>query len=172
MNVFFHTVTAIGIATSLTDTQLLPANAPIKKTLPTVFFAFVVGIIGHGALDYIPHCYPVPSKMDVILGLFIIIACIWKCQNSYRLILFASFVGSIFPDLVDLSPAILHKYIGTPIPTTAKLFPWHWHEYSGSIYTQNCDVSTFNHILVLLTVSVVCWFRRKDLKVILKFAAK
>ncbi|MGB1242831.1 MAG: hypothetical protein ACPG49_09940, partial [Chitinophagales bacterium] len=146
MNVFFHTTTAIGIAIALTDTQRLCPHTPIKNTLPTTFFAFVVGIIGHGTLDYIPHCYPIPSKVDVILGLFIIVTCIWRSQHTYRLILFASFVGSIFPDLIDLSPAILHKYIGTPIPTSTKLFPWHWHEYSGSIYTQNCGVLTFNHI--------------------------
>ncbi|MGB0931163.1 MAG: hypothetical protein ACPGVB_10325 [Chitinophagales bacterium] len=166
MNVFFHTTTAIGIAIALTDTQHFHSNTPIKNTFPIAFCAFVVGIIGHGALDYIPHCYPIPSKADVVFGLFIILICLWRSHNTYRFILFASFVGSIFPDLIDLSPSILHKYIGTPIPTTAKLFPWHWHEYSGSIYTQNCDVSTFNHILVLITVTIICWFRRRDLKVI------
>lgn len=162
MNVLFHTTTAIGITVLLSDTRTTHSKTSIKSTLPTAFTVFVVGIISHGALDYIPHCYPIPAKIDVILGLIMIIAGIWKSEKSYRLIVAASFLGCIFPDLVDLAPAILHKYIGTPLPDLEKLFPWHWKEYSGSIYTSDCSVSTFNHILVLLIVAVFCWFRRID----------
>ena len=64
---------------------------------------------------------------------------------------------------MDLLPAILNKYVGLHLPIIDKIFPWHWHDYSGSIYTQNCGVSTFNHILVVLTIAVICWFRRVDL---------
>ena len=77
---------------------------------------------------------------------------------------------SIFPDLIDLGPAIANKIFGINLPILEKLFPWHWPHYSGSIYTNNCGVSTLNHFLVVFTVVVICWFRRKDLKTIFKLA--
>ena len=141
MYVFFHTATAIGVAVLLTDTEKLKPNLAVQKTFLTAFFAFVIGLISHGILDYVPHCYPIPSKIDAFVGLSIILGFTFLAQKTYRLIVFCAFVGCIFPDLVDLLPAILNKYLGLEIPIAEKLFPWHFHEYSGSIYTKKCSVS-------------------------------
>ncbi len=164
MNVIFHTTTAISVAVLLTDTKRIEQSTTSRNVIWTSIFAFTVGHISHGALDYIPHCYPVNSKLDAIIGLTMILTTTWLTNKRYRLIMGLSFLGCIFPDLVDLSPGIINKQLGLSLPTIDKIFPWHFHDYSGSIYTDNCNNSTLNHILLLLTIGVVCWCRRTDLK--------
>ena len=104
------------------------------------------------------------QKIDAFLGLIIIFLTIFLTNKRYWLIVTLSFLGSIFPDLVDLLPAILNKQLGFNLPEMGKIFPWHWRSFSGSIYVKNCQISTLNHVLVLLTVSFVCWLNRMDFK--------
>lgn len=162
MNVLFHTTTAIGVAVLLTDTNRLQ-TAPAKKILATGVFAFLLGILAHGALDYVPHCYPLPSKVDAVLGLAMILGLLWRTNPPYRLVMGLACLGCVFPDVIDLSPAILNKYAGFSLPVYGNLFPWHWKAYSGSLYTADCSVSTANHVCVVFMVATVCWFRRSDM---------
>jgi hypothetical protein len=166
MNIIFHTTTAISVAVLLTDTKRIEQTTTSKNVIWTSILTFTVGLISHGALDYIPHCYPINSKLDAIAGLIIILTTTWLANKKYRLIMGLSFLGSIFPDLVDLSPSIINKQIGLSLPTIDKIFPWHLHNYSGSIYTGDCDNSTLNHILLLLTICIICWCRWTDVKTI------
>ncbi|WP_115373922.1 hypothetical protein [Adhaeribacter pallidiroseus] len=152
----------IGIATILTDTKKTSPEAKLTDTLKIEISAFIVGIISHGALDYIPHCYPINSRVDVILGLAFIIVLTLLANNKYKGIIGLTLIGCIFPDLVDLSPAIINKNLGFNLPILDKVFPWHWHVYSGSIYNYSCGVSTINHLLVIVAVGIVCWYRRAD----------
>jgi hypothetical protein len=168
MNVIFHTTTAIGVAVMLTDTKRIELSTTSKSVIGTSVLAFTVGLISHGALDYIPHCYPINSKLDAIAGLTMMLATTWLTNKKYRLIMGLSFLGCIFPDLVDLSPSIINKQLGISLPTIDKIFPWHLHEYSGSIYNDNCDNSTLNYILLLLTICIIFWCRRTDIKIIFK----
>ncbi len=164
MNIVFHTTTAIGIAVLLTDTDQFPPKSPLQRVCLTATMAFVVGVISHGALDYIPHCYPFLAKIDVLLGIGMIVGMTYFSKPNYRLVVFASFIGCIFPDLIDLSPAILNKYLSLDLPILEKIFPWHWREYSGSIYNGNCGVSNINHLLTVFVVGLICWSRKKDFK--------
>jgi hypothetical protein len=171
MNVLFHTITAISVAVLLTDTKKIELSKTSRIVVITSISTFALGIISHGVLDYIPHCYPINSKLDVIASLASIVATLWFTNKKYRLIMVLSFLGSIFPDLVDLSPSIINKQFALHLPIFEKLFPWHLHKYSGSIYTGDCNNSTLNHILLLSTVFIICWFRKTDLKAILKKSA-
>jgi len=170
MNALFHTATAIGVAVMLTDTKKMELTTSAKPITITSIFAFIVGIISHAALDYIPHCYPINSKLDVILGSLLIGIMLWFANKKYRLILALSFLGCIFPDLIDLLPSIINKQFGLNMPTTNKIFPWHFPSYSGSIYNNNCSASTINQTLLICTICIVCWFRQTDFKVM--FAKK
>ncbi|MFB8787050.1 hypothetical protein, partial [Pasteurella multocida] len=67
-------------------------------------------------------------------------------------------------DLIDLSPAIINKQLGWNLPIFDKLFPWHFKKYSGSIYTDDCIISTINHIAFVIVVSVICWYKRSIMK--------
>jgi hypothetical protein len=163
MNVIFHTTSAIGIAVLLTDTKAIATATINKKVIETGIFGFLLGLLSHGVLDYIPHCYPINSKLDAVAGLIMIIALVGLTNKRYRPITGLSFLGCIFPDLIDLSPSILNKHLGLSLPIMNKIFPWHWHEYSGSIYEANCAVSTVNHLFVISTVIIGCWSRRTDL---------
>jgi hypothetical protein len=160
MNVIFHTTAALGITVLFTKTDEIDNSVKTKNIVETSILVFGIGIISHGILDFIPHCYPINSKLDVILGLIIIATTIWFIKKRYRIVAISSFIGSIFPDLVDLLPSILNKQIGFNLPIKNKIFPWHWHEYSGSIYTNNCNISTINHILLVLIVSLICWYKK------------
>lgn len=162
MNVIFHTATAISVAVLLTDTKRIENSTTLKKVVWTSILAFVVGLISHGALDYIPHCYPINSKLDAIAGLTLILTTSWLINKKYRLIMALSFLGCIFPDLVDLFPKIMNQQLGLNLPTINKIFPWHLHDNSGSIFNDNCNNSTLNHILLILTICIVCWCRRTD----------
>ncbi len=164
MNVLFHTTTAISVAVMLTDTKRIELSKTSTNAVWTSVLAFIVGLILHGALDYIPHCYPINSKIDTIAGLALILTTIWLTNKKYRLIVGLSFLGSIFPDLVDLSPHIINKQLGLSLPTFKIIFPWHLHKYSGSIFNDNCDNSKLNHLLLIFTISIVCWCRQTDLK--------
>ena len=164
MNVLFHTTVAFGVAVLLTDTNRVRPNAIVKDSLITGLIAFAIGIILHGVLDYMPHCYPIDSKVDAILSFIIIAILIYLTNKRYRLITGLAFFGGIFPDLADHSQGILNKYFGLNFPIGDKFFPWHWQEYSGSIYNSNCGISTLNHILIILTVVGFCWVRRTDMK--------
>jgi hypothetical protein len=166
MNVIFHTTTAISVAVLLTNTNRIKHSSSSALIYWTSFFAFTVGLISHGALDYIPHCYPINSKVDAIAGLTMILITIWLTNKKYRLIMGFSFLGSITPDIIDLSPNIINKQLGLSIPIIDKIFPWHFHEYSGSIYSGNCNISTLNHMLLFLTISIVCFCRWSDVKII------
>lgn len=162
MNVLFHTTAAIGIVAMLTDTRTKNRTAT-QMILPGIL-VFLVGIASHGALDYIPHCYPIHSKVDAIAGLIVMITLTMISRKTYRPIVALAFLGSIFPDLIDLSIPIINKYLPVNLPETQKLFPWHWEEYSGSIYVTDCRISTVNHFILLVTVTAICYCRKKDIK--------
>jgi len=168
MNVIFHTTVAISVVILLTDTKRIEQSTTSKNFIWTSILAFTVGLISHGVLDYIPHCYPVNSKLDAIAGLTMILTTTWLTNKKYRLIMGLSFLGSVFPDLVDLLPSIINKQLGLGLPTIDKIFPWHLHDYSGSIYNSNCNNSTLNYMLLILIICIVFWCRRTDVKAIFK----
>jgi hypothetical protein len=128
-----------------------------------VLLFFFIGIAAHGILDYVPHCYPINSKIDVILASIIISASIFLSSKNYRLILAFSLFGNIFPDIIDLSPAIINKQLGLNLPIFENFFPWHWHEFSGSIYTDSCHLSSIIHISLSFILLSIFYFNRISL---------
>lgn len=161
MNIFFHVVTAVGVTAALTDANRIESG---KDSLKIGLLSMFCSCIIHGIIDYVPHTYPFSPKLDVAISLIVIIILIWRVNRKYRIILSLAIFGSILPDLIDLLPSILEKYIGLSLPVYNKVFPWHWAEYSGSIFGKSDVVSDINHILVLTIICVVCWCRRTDLK--------
>ena len=166
MNILFHTTAAIGLIATLNETS--SGEYSNKKKMVLGLICFAIGIVSHGALDYIPHCYPINPKVDVIIGAIIIGTVTLLSKPKYRLIVGLTFLGNIFPDIIDLSPQILNKYLELSIPLNDKIFPWHWEKYSGSIFIDDCKTSTLNH-LILITVTVsICIMKKNNLKNIFK----
>jgi hypothetical protein len=168
MNVVFHTLTAVAIAVVAIDTGIPDKRIITKWHIKTGLLAFILCVMSHGVLDYMPHCYPIPSKIDVFAGLLMILTVTWLTNHSFRPIMLASFVGSVLPDVIDLLPAVLNKHMHLNLPILNKCFPWHWKIFSGSIYTKDCMVSTLNHIGLILSIIVILWFRQNDVKIIFK----
>jgi hypothetical protein len=164
MNITFHTITAIGVAVLITDTSKTENHFPLENKFVLGFSAFFLGIISHGILDYIPHCYPIKSKIDILLGFIIICVGIFFTNRKYRFITALAFLGCIFPDLIDELPRIINKYFGLHLPVHRNYFPWHWKRYSGSIYVKPNMVSALNHIALILTVCLICYLRKNDFK--------
>lgn len=163
MNVLFHTTTAIGIVVLFTNTKKIEHP---KDVLSTSLIVFITGILSHGILDYIPHCYPIPSKLDVLLGLIMILTGVLLSNKRYRIIVALALLGCIIPDLIDLSPAIINKQLGWHLPIFNKLFPWHSKTYSGSVYNGQCTVSNINHTVLVALIGIVFWFRRTTMNFI------
>lgn len=163
MNVTFHTLTSLAVAAALSARQ--------TKSVSNEMFAFsdvsllIVGFIGnlllHGLLDYLPHSYPIKSAVDVVLSLGLFGVGLVLVRKPYRLLVAACFLGGIFPDLVDLGPAILNKQLGWHLPVV-KIFPWHWRQYSGSIYDGSRKLdSLVAHVVVIgASLSILYLFRR------------
>ncbi|MCB0840606.1 MAG: hypothetical protein KDE26_09975 [Bacteroidetes bacterium] len=157
MNVLFHIAAGTAIIANSSKEETLSSKDQLTKT----FTGFTLGVISHGILDYSPHCYPVNSKVDVIVSLIIIIALILLSQKVWKFIVGGTLFGCIFPDLVDLSPGMINSLFGMHLPTFPPVFPWHFPEYSGSIYSGDCDVSFVNHLLTLFVCGGMVWLNRK-----------
>ena len=147
MNVIFHTLASVATAAVL-STQLKEKKLINSTGLTILVIGFTTGILLHGLLDWMPHQYPLPSVLDVVVSLILFSIIFMLAHNEARWILFACFLGAIFPDLVDLGPAILNRQMQLHLPTV-KAFPWHWKEFSGSIYDGSQRwLSLANHMLV------------------------
>ncbi len=169
MNVLFHITAAVGVAVMLTDTDKIKPGNTLVQNSRTMLSVFAGGIISHGAIDYIPHCYPVNSKADIVCGFILICTLLFLTRTGFRMITGLAIFGGILPDLIDLGPAMMNGILNTNLPVFPKIFPWHWKVYSGSVYTGNCNVSTFNHFLLLLMVAFICLLRKKDFLSIFRF---
>lgn len=161
MNIFFHTAMSVSIAVMLCDTH--HAN---KKNFTICFIAFIVGVIAHGILDYVPHGYPIPTIIDILFSVLFIGVLFWRISTDFRLLLLSSFAGSIFPDLVDLLPKLLDKYLHTTIGHNNNIFPWHWSQYSGSIYGGHYQVSYLNHISIMIIIFIILFLNKNKLKLL------
>jgi hypothetical protein len=153
MNVTFHTIIGLATAAVLSSRQKKTDSSRFfaSSDIPVLATGFVIGILTHGLLDYLPHAYPIKSAVDVALSLALFSIMLLFVRKRHWLLLGACFVGSLFPDLVDLGPAILNKRLGWSLPVV-KIFPWHWRQYSGSIYDGSRRVeSLLYHLLVVGT---------------------
>jgi hypothetical protein len=147
MNVVFHTVASIATA-SVLSAQLQQKPLTSTAGLTVLAVGFGAGVLLHGVLDWSPHQYPLAAAVDVIVSLIFFAVVFLLAHNEARWILSACFLGAIFPDLLDLGPAILNKQMQLNLPTV-KIFPWHWKQYSGSIYDGGRQwLSFLNHLLV------------------------
>jgi hypothetical protein len=124
---------------------------------------FVAGIVEHGVMDYVPHSYPIPSAVDVVISIALFMVAVAQTKPQFRVLVTACFIGSIFPDLVDLGPRILNHHLGWALPTVS-IFPWHWPQYSGSLYdgAMRAQSAVSHGIVIGLCVSL-CWFYRHSL---------
>ena len=122
-----------------------------------------MGVILHGVLDLVPHSYPIRSDVDVVLSLALF-ACAMICAKRQNLILLAAcFLGAIVPDVVDLAPAIVNHHLGWSLPVV-KLFPWHWHRYSGSIYDGSHAAESLSlHLVVVALCAIFLYANRRSL---------
>lgn len=164
MNVTFHTLAALATVAVLSP-KIKPQNVfsvPSLKEFAVLALGFAAGIAIHGILDYTPHNYPLPSIIDVFLSLFLLALWLVIVKPHLRLLTLVCFIGGIFPDLVDLGTAIINKRLGTNLPVV-KIFPWHWADYSGSVYDGSHPIeSVVYHSAVVAAFAVVCYLLRKS----------
>lgn len=165
MNVTFHTTVALATAAFLSSTQSRPASGgtAARPSLLIAVIGFVAGVVEHGVMDYVPHSYPIPSGMDVVFSIILFTVAVALTKPQFRVLVTVCFIGSIFPDLVDLGPPILNRHLGWSLPTV-KIFPWHWPQYSGSLYHGAKKLQSVVSHSVLIGVCVsLCWFYRHSL---------
>jgi len=154
VNVTFHVLAGIGVAASLS-----PREPTVPKIAMVAGFASTICL--HGLLDYLPHSYPIKSSIDVALALLLFGTGLSLAKPHVRPLLVACFLGSILPDLVDLAPGILNRHIGLDMPEV-KLFPWHWRQYSGSIYNGSRTAESMAAHLVVSAIARFLIWRARD----------
>lgn len=162
MNVTFHTLTALATAAFLSSRDVNPAPRQFTHDrLLIQAVGFATGVLVHGMLDYVPHSYPIQSGLDVVISLTLFAVAVIFAKPRHRALVGACFLGSIFPDLVDLGPAIVNKSLGWSLPVV-KIFPWHWPQFSGSVYDgRKAIVLLLCHLVVVgLSVSALYVYRR------------
>lgn len=154
MNVTFHALSGLAVAALLGSKQRETGSVHLftRSDLSLLASGFVAGVALHGVLDLLPHSYPIKSSVDVVLGVALIFIAISTVRSRHVYLLGACFFGSLFPDLVDLAPAIVNKHFGLSLPVV-KLFPWHWPQYSGSIYDGSRSAESLSYHLLVVGVS-------------------
>ena len=137
----------------------LQASGRDTPFLPVI--GFIIGVFLHGLLDYVPHSYPIDPRLDVPLSLALASLAIVLSKPKNRFLVLVCYLGSIFPDLIDLGPAVINKSLGWSLPTV-KIFPWHWPRYSGSIYDNSRSLESliFHIVVVALSIGLLYGYRR------------
>ena len=154
MNVTFHVLTGIAVAACLS-----PRQPSVKITSVIAGFGTTVAL--HGLLDHLPHSYPIKSTIDVALGLLLFGAAFLFAKPHLRPVLAACFLGCTFPDLLDFAPSILNHNLGLSLPVHKNFFPWHWKQYSGSIYDGSRKTESWlSHITAVAVALSLLWHRR------------
>lgn len=163
MDVTFHTLGSFATAAVL-SAKLLPCERCffLRSDFINLAVGFIVGVLLHGVLDFAPHSYPFSIPSDIIFSL-LLFAIFASCVRRRNLILLvACYIGCLFPDLLDLGPAMLNKRTGLSLPVF-KAFPWHWHVYSGSIYdgSRQFESNLWHSLMFATSVSLLVYFWRR-----------
>jgi hypothetical protein len=158
MNVTFHVLGSFATAAVLAERT--KTNYAVKLCV-----GFVTGILIHGILDFLPHQYPLSSKIDIGLALLLLLMTLFFVRKQYILLILVCFAGSIFPDIIDLAPSIADKHLGVTIQQLPfRVFPWHLKKYSGSIYDgSRWYESTLYHSAFTVLCLSVLYLKRKNL---------
>jgi hypothetical protein len=155
MNTTFHMLAgvAVGAACSRWET---------RHEIARLGLGFATSVLLHGVMDVTPHSYPISSPLDVALGLAIAASALFLARQAVRPLLVACCLGSVFPDLVDLAPAIINRHTGLSLPTP-EFFSWHWRTYSGSMYggSRNIESWLYHLMVVVIAASSIYILRRR-----------
>ena len=169
MNVTFHVLAAAGIA-HVAAAGMRPAGQRTwfcRSDIPVIGAAVVLAVMSHGILDGLKHGYPMPAKADILCAGLLAMGWSFAVRLRLALLYAAVMLGALAPDVIDLGPSLLHSATGISMPwaDSSNVFPWHWHEGSGSMYGadsnapararildagRNGAVSVTNHIIVVL----------------------
>ena len=165
MNVTFHVIGSMATAAVL---SMKPAeNWRSASALKRYAIGFIAGILVHGVLDFLPHQYPLPSKIDIVFAVLLFCLFLFVSQKQNRLLALFCFAGCVFPDVIDLGPAIVEKHLRISLPRLPfRLFPWHLKQYSGSIYdTSRAIESAVYHVsFLLICFGLIYAYRKRILK--------
>ncbi len=123
MNIIFHTAVGITSAVAINNNRRTSDFIRKNKLIGLLFCVFI-NILLHGILDFLPHTYPITPWLDIILSLGIIIYLVIRSKWSEYVIILECFLGAILPDIIDLGPSLVNKYMGTSF-SEITLFPWH-----------------------------------------------
>lgn len=161
MNVTFHTVAALATAAVLSSRNVAqsPDESISRSRAAPLGIGFLIGLILHGVFDFYPHAYTFNSGLDILFSLILFFSALALAKRQHMMLIGACFIGAAFPDLVE-GPPVLNKHLGWSVPLV-KVFPWHWRQYSGSIYDGSKGFeSLLGHVAVVgLAISLLYVYR-------------
>lgn len=143
-----------GVAAAVVLTPV--GNSP-KWKAAKLLAGFSVGIFLHGVFDYLPHWHPFASGVDLMLAVAMTLVAFGFTERSEWTLVGACLFGSILPDLIDFGPTMADIMLGLPVPSLPfRVFPWHWENYSGSVYDgSNGTASAVLHISIVAVTGFI-----------------
>ena len=164
MGVTFHALTSVSIAATIAAQTKNPLDGMhLKGHGVFLLIILCVCILSHGILDVLPHQYPLPASVDVVMSLIGITGVAFCTKKDRRFLLLFCFLGCLLPDVIDLTFPILNRKLGMAFPTY-RIFPWHWPAYSGSIFDgRRLFESTCYHSVVVSLCLLIVYVYRHEL---------
>lgn len=145
----------------MTGVATAAALAPVTRSrhwkAVGILAGFSISLFLHGVLDYLPHWYPFPSGIDLLLAVTMSIVAFGFTERTEWTLVAASLIGAVLPDIIDLGPTLIEVLFGLSIPSLPfKLFPWHWEKYSGAVYDgSNGTISAVLHISIVVITGLI-----------------
>jgi hypothetical protein len=156
VNVAFHEFVGIALAQEAAAWLGAPPPAPTgdetQRRRFTWGLTFALAVLSHGALDGLPHYYPLGSAGDTVVSILLVGGWLWMVPRWLRGPGFLICVGALLPDIIDHVPDDLRKHLGLPIPVPPNLFPWHWPTNTSSLVGRTGPLwveSTAFHVIVV-----------------------
>ncbi|MCP4396765.1 MAG: hypothetical protein GY801_05630 [bacterium] len=164
MGVTFHTLTSLSIAVTFAAHSRRPLTfRDIQGQWKALVAMLFICVLSHGLLDVIPHGYPFPAPIDILLSIMGMAMILVIVNNEWRSLMLFCWSGCLLPDVIDLTLPILNGQLGTTFPTY-RLFPWHWGRYSGSIFDGSKPFeSALYHIIVVVCCLLVLFVQRQTI---------
>jgi len=160
MNVTFHALTAVGIAhIAASRLESWREDWFYRSDVWVLGSAFTLGVLSHGVLDGLKHRYPIQTVPDVLCAGVLAICWCLLVHSRFVLLFASASLASFAPDIVDLGPRMLRSATGiwTPVLDATPLFPWHWPDGSGSMYSMLSKAPEPTRILDIGQNRIVSW---------------
>jgi hypothetical protein len=138
VSVVFHTLAGAAVAHVATVKVHRRADGQLERPgWLLVIAATGLAVLSHGILDGLKHGYPVPARVDVCVSALVATTWCFAVRPPLAILFAFAMAGSFSSDVIDHAPRLLfpkNSQLAGILPRE-NLFPWHWRDGSGSLWS-------------------------------------